>query len=137
MGLKIEYLTGDGEDYPLIRIFGRDPAAVGHLIAGIKEQSPDGSPKALHMINGISALNCLLSVVISEREAGGVHANGKDNAFLWILSNQRRKVVAGLLAPFEAPSPLDAFQWLSGPRATGDAGRGVGLVITTDDLGRW
>ena len=137
MGLKIEYLTGDGDEYPLIRIFGRDVAAVGRLIAAIKGLSASGLPEVLHTIDGIETLNCSLSAAISERETGGVRPNGKDNAFLWVLSDRRRRAILDLLGPFEVSSPRDIFQWLSGSRASGDADGGVGLVITTDDLGRW
>lgn len=136
MGLKIEHLAGDGGDYPLIRIYGRDPAAVGGLIAGIKSLS-SSAPAALHTINGMEAVNCSLSAVISERDPGGIRSNGNDNSFTWVLSEQRRRAVLGLLDPFGAPSPYEAFQWLSGPQAPGDADGGIGLVITTDELGRW
>lgn len=137
MGLKIEYLTGDGGDYPLIRIFGQDAEAVGRLIAAIGGLSLGGPPVSLNEVSGIESVNCSLKTVVSAGGTDEVRPDGKSEAFLWTISEDSRETVLGLLEPFRTASPHDTFQWLSGPRTPGDTGRGIGLVISTDDLGRW
>jgi hypothetical protein len=138
MALRIEYLAGDGTGGPLIRIFGSDPVAVGALISAIRALNVEAAPSAQIPAEHFVGVNCSLSLAMSARGRTGVHPARPDSAFLWTMSESERRNVIGLLQPFLVPTLQSGFQWLSGPEAGLEtAENGTGLLITTDEFGRW
>lgn len=137
MALKLDCLEGDGGDYPLVRMFGRDPQAIAAIIDVIDGLTVEVSqPVQLPGVE-IGQANWTFGVVLSKgptalrRLAGG-------RGFVWSIAEEDRAQIIGLLEPFLVSEAHDRFQWLCEPQAGARASDDrINFVLTTSELGRW
>lgn len=137
MALRLEYLEGDGGDYPLVRIFGRDPQAVAAIIDIIAGLSVVCSDPVRLPVKYFEQSSCALSVVLSKSRTE-VRKQPGSRDFVWAISEHEQAQAMELLEPFLTAEMQDRFQWLCEPQSGLGATEGkVALVITTNEQGRW
>ena len=135
MALKIEYLENGSEDCPLIRIYGRDPAAVCKLKTAM-ERLRDGVEQSIEAgkLEGFeSAGDISLTMRVS---AGSEGLKQIGRRFEWFLEAGSWGAAAALLEPFLERQEFHSHQWLCGAQATSGLNAGH-ISVLLSASGGW
>jgi hypothetical protein len=122
----IEYLESGSDDCPLIRIFGEGPQAVETLAMQLQAFGEEsGTIDGFHL------------TIVKTAEKSKAQSEGTAGSVVWRLPAASVLEVAELLASL-GNTKCSGYQWVSGKEARGCLGHaGIGIVVTTDSLGRW
>lgn len=137
MSLKLDYLDDADDGGPLIRIFGRDEAAMRRFIDAMEHLQAEGPMLTLGPEHGITPVNCELSVVHRARERASLRELTPRRRFLWTLDEWKYDNVVGLLEPFRELSLYDAYQWLEDDRGVDADGRPLSILLSASESGTW
>ena len=116
--MNIEFLESGSTDCPLVRIYGTKAAEFAslHSLVGLAARGVGGSCSTLE-VSELAASSVVLELEIATSEIGVRRASDDKNKFFWMLTPERRTVVAGLIQPFVTEARHDTHQWICGPNA--------------------
>jgi hypothetical protein len=135
----IEYLESGSDDCPLIRIFGEGPQAVETLAMQLQAFGEESGTNLLEVekLPGMISIDGFHLTIVKTAEKSKAQSEGTAGSVVWRLPAASVLEVAELLASL-GNTKCSGYQWVSGKEARGCLGHaGIGIVVTTDSLGRW
>jgi len=136
--MKVEYLENGSQDYPLIRIYGTRQTEFLSLLQAVRDVAAViGKRSAIHEISGFDAVsNCMLTIVSSSVDEGIRQISATN--FSWTLTQEKWRLVSGLIEPFASQICDGSYQWLSGKEARYGLNRGaISVLLSCSPDGHW